>query len=232
MQLTVRDAARLLEVSDKTIFQWIDEGVLPFHRVNEQYRFNRSELLEWATARNMRVSIEIFTDPDAPSRLPGLAEALQRGGIHYHVSGHDRRHLIKGLVDHLPIPDPADREAILNLLTVREEAGSTAIGDGIAIPHVRHPMVLHVARPLVSLCFLDNPVDLGAADGKPVTAVFTVVSPSMRGHLHLLARLAWALHDADFKAAVMTQAPGDELLAKARLVESRLASQESSGQTG
>jgi len=51
MQLTVRDAAKLLAVSEKTIYRWINQGSLPAYRVNEQYRFNRAELLEWATAR-------------------------------------------------------------------------------------------------------------------------------------------------------------------------------------
>ena len=59
MQLTVRDATRLLTVSEKTIYRWINQGSLPAYRVNEQYRFNRAELLEWATAHKINVSVEI-----------------------------------------------------------------------------------------------------------------------------------------------------------------------------
>ena len=46
MQLGVREAARLLGVSEKTIYRWIKEGRLPAYRINEQHRFNRAELLE------------------------------------------------------------------------------------------------------------------------------------------------------------------------------------------
>jgi nitrogen PTS system EIIA component len=63
MQLTVRDAAKLLSVSEKTVYRWINQGDLPAYRVNEQYRFNRAELLEWATARKINVSVEIFEEP-------------------------------------------------------------------------------------------------------------------------------------------------------------------------
>ena len=54
MQLTVRDVARLLNVSEKTIYRWIKEASIPAYRVNEQYRFNRAELLEWATLEEDR----------------------------------------------------------------------------------------------------------------------------------------------------------------------------------
>ena len=56
VKITVRDAARVLGVSEKTIYRWIDERELPVHRVHGQYRFNRAELLEWAT-RNGRARL-------------------------------------------------------------------------------------------------------------------------------------------------------------------------------
>jgi len=49
MQLTVRDVAKLLAVNEKTVYRWVQQSSLPGYRVNNQYRFNRAELLEWAT---------------------------------------------------------------------------------------------------------------------------------------------------------------------------------------
>ena len=68
----------------------------------------------------------------------------------------------------------------------RESLGSTGIGDGIAIPHVRNPIVMHIPRPTITLCFLEHPIDFGALDGQPVHTLFTIVSPTVRAHLHLL----------------------------------------------
>ena len=60
MKLLVKDAARLLDVSEKTVYRWIKQGSIPAYRLNEQYRFNRAELLEWATARRISISPEIL----------------------------------------------------------------------------------------------------------------------------------------------------------------------------
>src|SRR5438128_2157857 len=75
---------------------------------------------------------------------------------------------LRALVQVLPLPESIDRELLLALFRAREASASTAVGDGIAIPHVRNPIVLHVARPVITLAFLSHPVDFGALDGKPV----------------------------------------------------------------
>jgi len=99
---------------------------------------------------------------------------------------------------------------------------STAIGDGIAIPHVRNPIVLHVPQPVVTLCFLEAPVDFGALDEKPVHTLFTLISPTVKAHLHLLSRLAFALRNPDFKALIVRQAGHDEILAAAKTISNSL----------
>jgi PTS system nitrogen regulatory IIA component len=97
--------------------------------------------------------------------------------------------------------------------------GSTGVGDGIAVPHVRNPIVPHVPRPSVTLCFLEQPVAFAALDGKPVSVLFTVISPTLRGHLYLMARLAFALLDPEFKRIVLQQSSREHILQAARLVE-------------
>ena len=111
---------------------------------------------------------------------------------------------------------PADR--------LRAHAGKFAvgIGDGIAIPHVRNPVVLHVPRPSICLCFLEKPIDFDSIDGLPVFALFSMVSPTVRAHLHLLSRLSFALHDSGFKSVIMRQAPREEIMGAARQVEASL----------
>jgi len=74
------------------------------------------------------------------------------------------------------------------------------------VPHVRNPVVLHVTRPQVSLCFLDHPVDFGALDGKPVHTLFAIVSPTVRAHLKLLSRLAYLLKDERLRRVIGEQA--------------------------
>lgn len=223
MQLTVRDAARLLEVSEKTVYRWAQKGEIPVTRVNDQYRFNRVELLEWATSRKIPVSPDIFTETeDQGAALPSLAEALEAGGVFYRLGGADVRAVLAEVVEYLRLPEEVDRGYLLQVLVAREALGSTGVGDGIAIPHVRNPIVLHVPRPTVTLCFLDHPVEFGALDGQPVTTLFTLVSPTVRGHLHLLSRLAFCLRDPAVREALRGQARRDALLGLVRAAEAKL----------
>src|SRR4030095_15668951 len=169
VQLTVRDAARLLQVSEKTVYRWVADRGLPAHRVGDQYRFNRAELLEWVIANRVNASPHLIEEPEASGGgLPPARAARARSIAHA-----------------VRLPEGTDPDFLFEVLRARELLASTAVGDGIAIPHPRHPVVLHVTRPSVAVCFLEQPVEYGALDGKPVTALFLILSPSVRGHLHL-----------------------------------------------
>ncbi|MBI2804685.1 MAG: PTS sugar transporter subunit IIA [Planctomycetes bacterium] len=221
MQLTIRDLTKLLHAEESTVTRWIKKGNLPAHQVSGQYRVNRSELLEWATAKQIKISLELFDYPEEVEAGPSLAEALDAGGVHYGLQDTNKMQALHALVQVLPIAD-GDREQILHLFLAREASASTAIGDGIAIPHVRNPIVLHVARPMVTLAFLTKPVEFGALDGKPVHVFFSIISATTREHLQLLSRLSFALHDELFRQAVMRQAAAHEILAELRRLEARL----------
>jgi PTS system nitrogen regulatory IIA component len=223
MQLTVRNVSELLNVSEKTVYRWIGERHLPGYRLSGQYRFNRAELLEWATANRVNVSPRIFHENEAEvATLPELAEALQAGGVFYRLSGSDKASVLHSIVEHLRLPEEVDREFLLQMLLAREALESTGIGDGIAIPHARSPIVLHVPKPLVTLCFLERPVDFGALDGQPVQALFTLISPTVKAHLHLLSRIAFALRDSELKGLVMQQGNREALLSAMRRISAAL----------
>lgn len=219
MQIDVKEAARLLGVSEKTVYRWIKQGDLPAYRVNDLYRFNRAELLEWATAKRVGVSPEIFSDGGADEPLPGLEEAIRAGGIHYRVGGMSKAEVLASVVELMRLPDEVDRKFLLSVILARESLGSTGFGGGIAIPHVRNPIVLHIPRPMITLCFLETPIEFGAIDGLPVHTLFTLVSPTVRAHLHLLSRLTYGLRMTQFRGPVEAQQGRDALLSGAQAVD-------------
>ena len=214
MQLSISDVAGLLGVTEKTIYRWIGKGKLPAYRIGQQYRFNRAELLEWANAHRVAVVPDAITEPAPDEPLPSLTEALRAGGINYRIGGRTKRDVLQSVVDTIRLPDQVDREVLLAVLLARETMGSTGVGDGIAIPHVRNPIVLQLSRATVSLCFLEEAIDFGAIDGKPVDTLFVVTSPSVRAHLHLLSHLAYALRDDSMRALLRHQ-PGREAIYEA-----------------
>ncbi len=221
MRLTVRDAATLLHLPERKILAGIRDGTLPAHRSRERYLLNGVELLEWAGAQGIAVSAKMLESLDVSGSLT-LSGALRAGGIHHDVPGDDREAVLRGAVERLPLPPDADREYLVQALLAREAMGSTAVGHGIAIPHVRRPVVLDVPRAAVSLCLLARPVEYGAPDGAPVRAFFLIVSPTVRAHLHLLARLAHALRDPELHVLIDRAASPGAILGRIEALERQL----------
>ncbi len=200
MNLSVKDTAQLLSVSEKTIYRWIKQDIIPSYKVHGSYRFNRAELIEWATSRRRGVSADAFSEPESEIQpLPTLHEALETGGVFYHIEGKTREEVLTDTVAHLRLPEEVDRDYLEKVLLTREQLASTAIGEGIAIPHPRSPGLLNVARSKVTLCFLEEPVDFHALDGRPVEILLVIIAPTLRVHLHLLSRLGFVLRDPGFR---------------------------------
>jgi nitrogen PTS system EIIA component len=224
VQLAIREVSRFFNVTESMVNRWIKQRGLPAQHVGGQYRFNRAELLEWATANQIKVSPEMFDHLETEEEpIPNLADALEAGGIFYALQDTSKERALRSLIHVLPLPDGIDRELLLRLFLAREASASTAIGGGIALPHVRNPIVLNVDRPMVTLGFLERPVDFGALDGKPVHVLFSLICPTMRGHLQILSRLSYALHDTKFREVVMRTGKPEEILREARQVEASLA---------
>lgn len=209
MDLSLRDAAKILRVSESTLSRWVGEEGLPAFLINGRYRFNRVDLLEWASHRKLPAA-ELYEAAAGEETLAALLE----GNIHHEVPGADARAAMEAVAERLPLPSARDKALAAQALAARERLGSTGVGDGIAIPHARSPLVFALERPALTLCFLAREVPFGAADGKPVRAVLALVSPTVRCHLSSLAKVASALHDPALRGLIHRQAPAAELLAR------------------
>jgi len=223
MYVNVKETARLLSVSEKTVYRWIKRNLVPTYKVHGSYRFKRAELLDWATSKRRHVNEEPFeTSGREKEPLPKLADALNAGGIVYRVAGNTRDAVIGDAVSHLRLPDEVDLEMLKKVLIIREELASTGIGDGIALPHPRNAVLDHLTRAKVNICFLENPVEYGALDKKPVHTLIIVVSPSLRLQLHLLSVLHYILRDPDLRKVLATQPGRDEVFAAMQDAEERI----------
>jgi PTS system nitrogen regulatory IIA component len=224
MQLDFREAARLLGVDESTLQRWVRRGDLRARLVHDQYRFDSVDLLEFGAARGIEMSpdaAEPATRGSPP--LPRLADAVRAGGVHRDVPGADKTSVLASVVDRFPLPAGLDRDFLLQMLLAREQLGSTGLGRGIAIPHPRSPIVLRVTAPAVPVCYLAQPVDFDALDGRPVHTLFALISPSVRVHLHLLSVIAAAARDPDVLARIEARAGEDDLITAIARVEDALA---------
>ena len=222
MQITVRQAASYLGVSEAKVRSWIQRRGLPAHRVNERLHLNGIEVWEWAVEQGITVSRSLLDQARRRrEEVPPLSLLLREGGIHHGVRAADKAAVLREVVARLPLEPDADREFLVTVLEAREAMGSTGIGDGIAIPHVRSPILLSVSRPFVTLCLLERPVDFDAVDGRPVHALFTVISPSIPIHLRVLAQLGFVLRDAGLRAMLSARAVAGDILGLVELLEAR-----------
>ncbi|PIQ85161.1 MAG: PTS fructose transporter subunit IIA [Candidatus Omnitrophica bacterium CG11_big_fil_rev_8_21_14_0_20_45_26] len=224
MQILVRDLIKIFQVEEKKIRAWISKKSMPCMKVNDQYRFNYVELLEWALENRITLTPEILAlGEHKPNGSCLFADALKAGGVYYDVPGGSREEVLKNVIEFLPFPAEMNKSSLLEMFLARESLESTAIGNGIALPHLRSPVVLNVDAPWVSLCFLKNAVDFKALDRKTVSVLFVLVSPSTKAHLLILSRLSYCLQDSGFQKYLKTKASKEQMVAEAIVVESRLA---------
>jgi PTS system nitrogen regulatory IIA component len=213
--LDAREAARVLGMSEEQVYELATKGLLPSHVVDEQLRFNKVELLEWAQKRRRKIDTGMFRKPTSTG--PALSAALTKGGIHRDVVAKDEREALMALARLLPLPPSVDRDTVTSLFVSR--AGAVTADAGIAIPHARSPVVLPIDEAVVTLAFFKDPVDMRAHDGRAVRVAFAIFSPTVRSHLHLLARLSGVLSDATFHASLEQRASDEAILSRLRALE-------------
>lgn len=105
----------------------------------------------------------------------------------------------------------SDVSAFREAVFIREEQGTTGVGDGIAIPHGKTQAV---STPGLSAMVIPDGVDFDALDGAPVTLLFLIAAPDTKENVHLavLSRLSTLLMDETFTQHLRQAKTVDEFL--------------------
>jgi PTS system nitrogen regulatory IIA component len=105
-----------------------------------------------------------------------------------------------------------NQRAIYEILLQREKLGSTAVGNGIAIPHGKLP---RLDRLFGLFARLERPIDFEALDGQPVDLIMLLLAPESAGadHLKALARVARLLRDPDIAHKLRQSHDADSIYA-------------------
>ncbi len=113
-----------------------------------------------------------------------------------------------------------DAAGLLDMLLEREKLGTTAMGDGIAIPHAR---IEALDRLLASFGRSRQGVGFDSVDGKPTHLFFLLVAPGREGSAHLLtlARLSRLLSSPEFRSKLLDVESSDDLFRVLEEEESR-----------
>jgi len=131
-----------------------------------------------------------------------LTQILRPGCIKVPLQGKDKNAVISELIDLLDINGLLlDKKAACDAVFMREQTRSTGIGSGIAIPHGK---CTGVRELVMAVGITREPNDFESVDGKPVTIVILLVSPTNQTgpHIQALAKISRLMLDEQFRWAI------------------------------
>ena len=105
-----------------------------------------------------------------------IAQLIHRGGVFFDVDGDSPKEVYKNLKKILNLPASMSADEIYNALCAREDIMSTAVGNGIALPHARTPIVKNEEDQRICVVYLKNALDMNAPDGLHVHTMFVLLA--------------------------------------------------------
>jgi PTS system nitrogen regulatory IIA component len=125
-----------------------------------------------------------------------LTDIVAQNAIIPALKVNNKKQAIQELAARAAVLTGQDEKQILEVLLQREKLGSTAVGNGVAIPHGKLPKL---ARLFGLFARLERPINFEALDGQPVDLIFLLLAPEGAGadHLKALARIARLLREPE-----------------------------------
>lgn len=131
-----------------------------------------------------------------------IGEYLRAGGVYKDIEGESAFEAFKSLSERVCLPAGILPVNLYEGLCAREAVLSTAVGNGIAIPHSQQPLLKNAGDQRIFICYLKSPVDMNAMDNKRVHTMIIPLSSSVQSHLQVISLLAKFLGRADFRKAL------------------------------
>jgi len=179
--LTIDEVAKYLRVSERTVYDWAQKGEIPAGKIGTAWRFKKTEIEEWVNNRlsvssksgYTAVHVESIISPD---RIVFLNHASKIDAL-------------TALAENLAAaPQVKNRQELEEKIIQREELMSTAIGRGIAIPHVRLSSITDLVVS-IGISRIDI-VDFHALDDEPVRLLF-MIAAAYNQHAYYLQALSY-----------------------------------------
>jgi PTS system nitrogen regulatory IIA component len=180
--LTLEEVAKYLRVSERTIYDCAQKGEIPAGKIRTAWRFKKSEIDKWVNERLTSSSLNPQNNPIHIQSILSLHRIL-------FLNHSSKRDVLLSLAENLAAaPQIKNRQELSTEILKREELMSTAIGCGIAIPHVRLSSVTDL---VISVGISQtNIVDFHPLDDEPVRLVFMIAAATNQ-HAYYLQTLSW-----------------------------------------
>ncbi len=131
-----------------------------------------------------------------------IAQLIHRGGIFRNVEGSNPKEVYAKISKMIDLPDGMTSDQVYNALCAREDVLSTAVGNGIALPHARAPIMKNEKDQRICVVYLKEPIDMKAPDERTVFVMFILLTHNSQIHLKILSTLAGLFRSAQFRKAL------------------------------
>jgi PTS system nitrogen regulatory IIA component len=180
--LTIDEVAKYLRVSERTVYDWAQKGEIPSGKIGTVWRFKKSEIEKWV---NVRLSVNRLASPVGNVQI----ETIISPDRILFLDHSTKRDALLAMVDNIAkAPQVKNREELAAEILRREDLMSTAIGRGIAIPHVRLSSVTDLVVA-VGISKKDI-IDFQVLDDEPVRLLFMIVA-AYNQHAYYLQTLSF-----------------------------------------
>ena len=187
-------------MKEKDILNLIKKKEVPFQTINDKLLFNKQRMVEWALSRNLPINIS-GDKKMSEYHVDTLNTILDQNSFFYDCRLSENSY-IEQMVNLIELEKNVNKGIIVQLLKNREELMSTAIGNGISLPHPRIPLMVGRYKPIINFFFTEKPLELKSLDGKPVHTFILLISQTIKQHLSLLAHLSFLLSKETFRFAL------------------------------
>jgi PTS system nitrogen regulatory IIA component len=205
--LTIEEVARYLRVSERTVYDWAQKGEVPAGKIGTVWRFKKTEIENWVNDRlsannlNPQFNTIHIATVISPDRIVFLNHSAKKDAL-------------LALTDNLAAaPQVKNRQELAQEILKREELMSTAMGRGIAIPHVRLSSVTDL---VVSVGISQTDIiDFQTLDDEPVRLIF-MIAAAYNQHAYYLQTLSFfsaRLKNQELRNALLAAKNSEEVYA-------------------
>ncbi len=175
--LTIEEVAKMVRVSERTIYNWAQKGEIPAGRLGTSWRFKKSEIINWIDQK-----LKSKKKPVIDFSIQ-LSSVLTKDRVVF-IEEKSKKEALKHLVAVLATSDIVhNKDELLIEIYKREELMSTGIGQGIAIPHSRLNSVDDLT---VAFGICKTPIkDYESLDNQPVNLIVMIAANTGQHAKHI-----------------------------------------------
>ena len=224
--LTTKQLAEYLQLSERSVYRLLEQGDIPALRVGGQWRFRKSAVDEWLDVRVQQMEIEQLDatfreDLEADSTT--VSELLSPGNVFLDLPQDSKEDVLRALATLVKLPEDVDREQLLARLLEREALCTTALPEGVAVPHTPRirPRLL-AQHDLIAMGRTRKALEFGALDGKLTDLFVLVLARDERTHLLLLAKVSRLVREASVLRVMRNSQSARQIIRVIKETENKL----------